>query len=187
MRGIRMQISKTIIDHGTRAVLRYRAVAGLSQDNEVPEIFLGGAIACGLHDELNMSAHVERLYTTIAKELGVELSDSLKKEIDSCRADVAVYQEKLPVAVVELKIFDECTGIGRVVEDRIKMERLTRLRNLDIYLAILVTDTATKDYQSRISELQEALGQEFDAVGEKARSLDNKWNWCFVSTKLLSR
>jgi hypothetical protein len=36
-----MNISEVIVRYGTDAVLKYRAVAGLPQDNEIPEIFLG--------------------------------------------------------------------------------------------------------------------------------------------------
>jgi hypothetical protein len=39
-----MDINEAIVKYGTEAVLRYRTVAALVQDNELPEVFLGGFI-----------------------------------------------------------------------------------------------------------------------------------------------
>jgi hypothetical protein len=58
-----MNVSEAIVKYGTEAVLHYRSMAGLLQDNEIPEVFLGGSIASGLHNALNVQAHVERFYT----------------------------------------------------------------------------------------------------------------------------
>ncbi len=99
-----MKIAEAIVRHGTNAVLKYGAVAG---DNDMPEIFLGGFIACGIHNDLKMHARVERLYTVIALEHNVPRSLALTNEFGGLRADVAIYQEGLPKAVVELKKYDD--------------------------------------------------------------------------------
>lgn len=48
-----MKLSQSIARHGAEAVKTYRTVSGIKQDNEVPEIFLGGQIAIGLNRDLN--------------------------------------------------------------------------------------------------------------------------------------
>jgi hypothetical protein len=75
-----MNINEAIVRYGTEAVLRYRGVAGVRQDNDIPEVYLGSFIVGRIYDELNVHAHAERSYETIARELGVTVDDSEKIE-----------------------------------------------------------------------------------------------------------
>jgi len=44
-----MTIAKSIVKHGTEAVLEYRRMTGTEHDNHVPELFLGGWIVLLCH------------------------------------------------------------------------------------------------------------------------------------------
>jgi hypothetical protein len=179
-----MDINEAIVRYGTEAVLRYRTVAGILHDNEIPEIFLGGFIGCGLYDGLNVHARVERLYTVIAIELGVTPSRDLVNGFGGCRADVAIYQDRRPVGIVELKVFDEGTRSADIVADRDKMGKLSHLCSVECYLGVLVTDTQSSTCTERASELGRALDHEFNVIGAKQRSVDGNWQWCFASGRI---
>jgi hypothetical protein len=160
-------------------------MAGLSYDNEVPEIYLGGFIANGLHRDKYDKIHVEKYYISIAKDLNIPIDDALIKTFGGQRADIAVYRNDMPPAIVELKIFDEAQNASKIVADRDKMKRFADLKPIEGYLGILVTDAKNgQRCAERIETLERALGQKFDEVGKMQRSVDEKWDWCFASLKM---
>ena len=81
----------------------------------IPEIFLGGFIACGIYDKLGLYAHVEHPYTVIANRLGIPITPDLLLSMEGYTADVAVYAATAPLAVVELKVFAMCRRDKHVV------------------------------------------------------------------------
>jgi len=182
-----MRIAEAISKHGRQAVRRYRDVAGVRQDNELPEIFLGGMIACGIHDDLNLSAHVERLYTTIAKELGRTIDPKLINLFGGQRADVAVYEDERPIAIIELKKFDDWKSPAGIVADRDKVKFLAQECGISSYLGVLVTDVekpTLMTYSQRRSLLEASLGQSFEVPGESEWTSDKRWEWCFAAVKV---
>jgi hypothetical protein len=64
-------LQSAIIELGTSAVLRYRTISHAKSDSCIPEIFLGGFIASQLYDRVRCPIHIERLYTRMAKDLGI--------------------------------------------------------------------------------------------------------------------
>jgi hypothetical protein len=177
-----MDISNAIVKYGTVAVLRYRKVAGLLADDGLPEIFLGGVIACGIHDELHMNAHVERFYTAIVGDLGMQITPELVNSFGGYRADVAVYRDRRPTAIVELKVFGDGKRPAGIVADRDKMIALSRLCNVESYLGVLVTDDKSGALCSeRVRLLEIALEKKFLVVGDNKPSFDGTWNWRFAS------
>jgi hypothetical protein len=181
-----MNINEAIVKFGTEAVRRYRCVAGIHHDNEVPEIFLGGFIAGRLHDEFNVHAHVERLYTVIANELQVKLDTELIIKFGGLRADIALYSDQRPVSIVELKIFDESRTANAIVADRDKVRALSHRCGVDAYLGVLITDVQSgKSCTERARELSLKLGCDFDVIGDKQSSADGSWFWCFASIKIV--
>src|SRR5271166_5949271 len=117
-----MALSEAIVTYGTCAVVQYRHIAGISQDNEMPELFLGGIIARGVHEELGLHAHIERSYMTIARELQINNGD-LEREFGGWRADVAIYDKQQPKAIIELKVVDERNKPDCIVVDRDKVRK----------------------------------------------------------------
>jgi hypothetical protein len=179
-----MNINEAIVRYGEEAVFRYRTLAGLDQDNEIPEIFLGGNIACGMHYALNVHAHVEHLYTRILKERGVEVSVDLKRRFGGLLADVAAYENGRPKAIVELKKFDDGKSTDMIVRDRDKMRELSLECGIESYLGVLVTDIKSgATCVDRARELGKCLEHEFDKVGDTQRSKKG-WEWCFVSGRI---
>ena len=180
-----MDISQAIVEAGTDAVLRYGTVAGLQQDNRIPEIFLGGFIACGIYYKLGLHAHVEHPYTVIANKLGTPITPDLLLLMEGYKADVAVYADTTPMAVVELKVFDDGKRIASIAADRDKMRKLTERCRVEAYLGILITDVSSgQTCSQRIRLLSECLGSEFNRVGENQHSIDGAWEWCFASTRV---
>lgn len=177
------QIEQIIVDYGTKAVLRYRDVAALDDDNFIPEIFLGSFIANGLHDELGLNAHVERYYTVIANELGVAISAELTSMIGGYRADVAVYEGRKPKAIIELKLFGDGNHPASIVADSDKMAKLAAVCDIGSYIGVLVTDTARVTCIDRVRQVGEALGHEFISIGQPQLSKDGLWRWCFAAAK----
>lgn len=100
------------------------------------------------------------------------------------RADVALYQEKKPLAIVELKICDERDHRGwKVLADLEKMKRLSEQTRIAMYLGVLLTDTH-QECKDRRKSLETILGQKFEAdSGLEAAGKDAKWNWQFIAGK----
>jgi hypothetical protein len=153
-----MDINEAIVGGGTDAVVRYGKVAGLHQDNEIPEIFLGGFIASRIYDGLDMYAHVERPYTVMADELGHRVTRELLTSMGGLRADVAIYDRSMPIAIMELKVFDEGTSVAAILADRDKMLKLTKVCAINAYLGVLVTDVRNAACADRLRLLSAYSG-----------------------------
>ena len=101
------------------------------------------------------------------------------------KADVAVYADTKPLAVVELKVFDDGKRTASIVADRDKMRKLTERCRVEAYLGILITDVSSGQRCSqRIRLLSECLGSEFNRVGENQDFIDGAWQWCFASARV---
>ena len=178
-----MTLVESIVEHGIKAVLAYREISGNENDNQVPEVFLGSWIARGLHEDLGVSAHVERCYTRVAFDLGMTVTPELVGIMGGWRADVVVYEGGRPKALVEIKIHDERGSDGLILRDLDKMRRLSGYTGLQTCLAVLVTEVATgPSCEERASRLGTFLGGMFDVLGDprKANGGTADWSWQFV-------
>ena len=175
-----MTIAKSIVKHGTEAVLEYRRMTGNEHDNRVPELFLGGWIARGIHRDLGCHAHIERYYTTIAIELGKQSGAELIESLGGWRADVALYEGGAPKAVIEIKKYDEGGDDALIRRDLTKMRSLAAGTTLRVYLAVLVTDTARKQGSDRAKALGESLGGEFDELGPSQVANEGRADWSWL-------
>jgi hypothetical protein len=171
-----MEIARAVTDFGTEAVLRYREISE-GQDNELPEHFLSAFIALRLYEAFRKPVHMERLYTILAHDLGIPLSDHLINQVGAYRADVAVYDSPSAPAIIELKIFDERRDTSLILYDRGKAERMSEFVKLDAYLGILICETSN-GLRSRIGTLEDLLGRKV-FTGPEQWSRGNKWRWCF--------
>lgn len=100
------------------------------------------------------------------------------------RADIAVYRDRRPLAIVEVKMFDDGKSIAAIVADRDKMKKLSDLCGVECYLGVLVTDVETGETcTERVHKLGIALKQKFDLIGDR-RSVDGAWEWCFASVRI---
>ncbi|MFT8803559.1 MAG: hypothetical protein ABF812_16505 [Gluconobacter cerinus] len=175
--------SQTIANYGAAAVKKYRDISGIRNDNEIPEIFLGGQIAIGLHEEFRLQCHVERPYLTILKELGGRIDDEVISSMGGLRSDVALYREGRPFALVELKICDERDARGgKVLADLEKMRRLSVRTQIDTYLGILLTDIDGEECKGRRNKIELLLKTPFTAESQLVQASHGaNWKWQFLA------
>ncbi len=181
-----MDFSQKIADIGTEALKAYRNMSGIRHDNEIPEVFLGGQIALGLHNQCGVHVHVERPYLDILRELGGSVGSDEINTLGGLRADVAIYKDSMPIAIIELKICDEGDRRGgKVLADLEKMKTLSEGRKLDTYLGILLTDMDKGLLcDKRRAQIETLLEGRFSGEGAlEAASGNAGWNWQFLAGK----
>jgi hypothetical protein len=177
-----LDIEKTVVEFGTEAVLQYRTMASPRHDNEVPESFIRGFVARRLHERLGYQAHVERLYTAMALDLGASLSVDLVTVLGSFRADVALYENGQPFAIVVLKIFDAASPLPSIGAELDKAQILARFAKLRIFVGVMICPIIVS-LEARIERLHDVFGGNM-YVGERQRSGDQQWQWCFACASL---
>ncbi|MBS1078714.1 hypothetical protein JK217_13335 [Gluconobacter kondonii] len=177
-----MRFSRNIAISGTKAVCSYRRIAGIENDNELPEIFLGSWIARSLHDDFQVNARVECSFTRMAQDLGLDVDSELKRIMGSWRADVAIYEEGRPTAVIEIKVFDEGCRAQSVLRDLRKMRKLSSRTGIETYLAVLITSTSGATCETRVRSLSNFLGHDFDYIDSPIVAGDGSadWSWRFA-------
>ncbi|NHN91067.1 hypothetical protein [Acetobacter sicerae] len=173
----------SIVRHGVEAVKVYRSISGIPRDNEMPEIFLGGQIAIGLNRDLGLQAHVERPYLRIMNELGLTINDQIIEDMGGLRADIALYREEQPLAIIELKICDERDRRGgKLLADLEKMKLLSRQTGISTYLGVFLTDTANATCKDRRAVLETVLEQKFEQASNLESAGNNaEWCWQFIA------
>ena len=102
-----MEIEKSVVEFATEAALRYRAIARVRHDNEVPESFLRSHVASSLHDRFDCPVHVDRLYAAMALDLGGPVNADLVTECGGHGADIAISRNDSPIAVIVIEDFAE--------------------------------------------------------------------------------
>ena len=177
-----MEIEKAVVEFATEAALRYREMAGTRLDNEVPESFLRSQIASRLHDRLACRVHVDRLYAAMAVDLGVDITAELITAFGGQRADIAIYRDDRPAAVIELKVFDEVAPLPSVGAKLDKAKLLARFAPLQVLLGVMVCPIVLS-IEARIERLHDAVGGNL-YVGERQSSGDGRWQWCFACASL---
>jgi hypothetical protein len=177
-----LEIEKAVVEFATEAALRYRTIAGTGLDNEVPESFLRSHVASRLHDRLVCPIHVDRLYATIAVDLGVCVTAELITALGGHRADIAIYREGRPAAVIEFKIFDEVAHLPSVGTKLDKAKMLARFAPLQVLLGVMVCPILVS-LEARIERLHDAVGGNL-YVGERQASRDGDWQWCFACASI---
>jgi hypothetical protein len=180
-----LDFEKAVVEFGTEAVLRYRAIAETRHDNELPESFLRSFVALRLHERLGYQVHVERLYTAMALDLGMPITPDLVAVLGGFRADIAVYESGRPFAIVELKIFDAASPLPSLGLELDKAQILARFTKLRIFIGLMICPIIVS-LEARIERLHDAFGGNM-YVGERQHSRDRQWQWCFACASLGER
>jgi hypothetical protein len=170
-----MDVMNAVVEFGTDAVLRYRTMSQ-KPDNEVQEYFLGSCIAQRLHDRFACCVQLEPLYADIASYLAVPSSPELTSKIGGWRADIAMYQNGFPPAIIELKIPDERHPLVDVEFDAFKLRRLGKICKIRGYVGVLICQT-TDSLEEQTERLETALQGKFHTWTAQ-RSRDGQWQWC---------
>ena len=181
----RLDFEKAVVEFGTEAVLRYRAVAQPRHDNELPESFLRSFVALRLHEQFGYQVHVERLYTAMALDLGMPMTPDLVNVLGGFRADVAVYENAQPSAIVELKIFDAASPLPSLGLELDKAQILARFAKLRILVGVMICPIIVS-LEARIERLHDTFGGNM-YVGERQHSGDRQWQWCFACASVGER
>jgi hypothetical protein len=171
-----MDAVKAVVDFGTAAVLRYRTMSE-EPDNRVQEYFLRTCIALGLYERFRCGVQLETLYTDVATSLGVPGGSELTNKIGGCKADIAVFQNGLPHAIIELKILDEPRPLWKVEDDVRKVRRLGEICKIQGYCGVLICQTAAS-LEEQTHRLERSLLRKVH-TGATQISRDGKWQWCF--------
>jgi hypothetical protein len=177
-----MNLANSIVEFGTQAVLRYREISSIAQDNELPEVFLGSFIAGLMHDRFKVPSHVEYPYLLLARNMGKQIDQAdLINKFGGLRADVALFPAGEPPEIIEFKIVDEATSYSSVLADRDKMLKLAEFGPMRAYCGVLMCETskAQGDLASRVTALQKAIGSE-SQIGATQLASNRDWSWCFV-------
>lgn len=180
-----MDIERAVVEFGAEAVLRYRAMAETRHDNEVSESYLRSHVASRLHERFQCPVHVERLYAALAMDLGMPITTDLVTFLGAQRAQVAMYKDGRPTAIVELKIFDEAAPLPTIGAGIDRAQMLARFGALQIFVGVMVCPI-TLSLEARIERLHDALGGNM-FVGERQASGDKQWQWCFACASISNR
>jgi len=173
-----MELDKAIVEFGTEGVLRYRQISQSKHDNELPEVFLGSFIAPRLYDRFQYPVQVEKYYSVLAQEAGLDLNGNLLTEVGGLRADIVMFPPKSSAVIVELKIFDEGTQPSSIANDLSKMAKLTKSGKLLGYVGVMICEKATQDLDTRVRILEQTLQVTIHREITQP-SADGSWKWCF--------
>jgi hypothetical protein len=177
-----LEIEKAVVEFSTEAALRYRAMSASTLDNELPESFLRSHVASRLHDRLACPIHVDRLYAAMAVDIGARVTAEMVTAFGGERADIAIYRDGRPAAVVALKIFDEVAPLPSVGTKLDKARLLARLAPVQVLLGVMVCPIVLP-IEARIERLHDAVGGNL-YVGERQPSRDGRWQWCFACASI---
>jgi hypothetical protein len=180
-----LDFERAVVEFGTEAVLRYRTVAEPRHDNELPESFLRNFVALRFHEQFGKQIHVERLYTAMALDLGIPLTPDLVNVLGGFRADVAVYEEGKPAAIIALKIFDAASPLPSMGAEIDKAQILARIAGLRVLVGVMICPIILS-LEARIERLHDAFGGNM-YVGERQQSRGEQWQWCFACASLGGR
>lgn len=114
----------------------------------------------------------------MAKQLGIKVTTDLLNELGGFRADIAVYHDELPFAIIELKILDEGQQPASVVADLAKAQKIVRISNLQAYVGVMICQTVRDSLEVRIQNLEGILKSKVH-TGAKCEARGGGWYWCF--------
>lgn len=177
-----MEIEKAVATFGTEAVLRYRAMAETRHDNEVPESFLRAHIATRLHEQFGHAVQIERLYTALAFDLDLPITRDIISAMGAQRADLAIYENGRPTAAIEIEVFDSRQPLPSTGTALERAQMLARHSGMRIFVGLMICPIIVS-LEARIERLHDAFGGNM-YVGERQRSRDGQWEWCFASASV---
>lgn len=161
------RIIQAILDRSTEAVLTYREISGLP-DNELPETFIQSNIALSLHRDLGLLCRCEYLYTSIAFALGAQPTEDVLKSIGGLHADLALFDVNVPIVAVEIKIDADGRPRFAIVQDIEKLRKLAPPRPVMRLALVMMADRVGRTYRKGRTDLEE--------ITQKVTP-DVSWNW----------
>ena len=103
---------------------------------------------------------------------------------------VFLRKKETPIALIELKKYDDGKVPQRIIADRDKMAQLAKHIGLGCYLGILITDTERQGLiEDRLLGLNAGLGQTvqrgpLETPTDKTTGMQKNWRWSFAALKI---
>ena len=178
-----VEIQKAVVEFGTETVKRYRALAATKRDNDLPLGFLRTHVAVALAQRFGGAVRIERPYSVLALELGLQPTPDLLMVLGDGRADVVMCADDKPVALVTLDIFDYASVLPALGAETHKAQVLRRLSKLPVFLGLMVCPVSAS-LEARLERLHDAIGGNL-YVGERESSQDGQWSWSFACASMV--
>jgi len=170
-------IIDSVVKFGTDAVDRYQKMSEKAAET-VQEYFLRSFIAMKLHESLGSCVQLETLYTDVAWSLGVRGSE-LNREIGGQKADITLFEDAKPCAIIELKILGGAgRTLQRIQEDARKLIKLSDICKIPGYIAVLICKKTGPLLEEQIARMEKELNLKVHRGGMQS-SPDTQWQWCF--------
>jgi hypothetical protein len=180
--GGNMDFTKALLNAGLDAVKTYTDSAGIDREDDIPEKALSAHIALHLHQILGLHARIETLYTDIVTHLGMSPKTSALKKIEGRTTDIALYQRKTPVAIIEIKIFSDAKDpVDKFEEDLRKGDPVELSRHVPIHVVAMICETQTRDMKMQKQRIEAIIRRPIAySPCQKSRS-GEPWFWCIAS------
>jgi len=154
-------------------------MSGITAETFIPEQCLGVFIASRLIDNLGWCAKREVSYEKMLTQLGYPRDPDLEHDHGQLKADIAIYKNSQPAAIIEIKKAEKPKDVEDVKRDQEKLQKLTKRLPIPSYLALVISD----DNRSPVNQQTKRVEQNLDHnVRSGARHKDHrtkKWEWCF--------
>jgi hypothetical protein len=181
-----LDVEDAVVRHGTEAVEFLGRLSAVRAETLIPEQCLGLWIASSLKDELRLKdegrwdVRLEGSYTDTLNLAGLNDSVALRHDHGGQHADIIIYEQGLPKAIIELKKVEYSKDIRRVREDQTKLENLIKKSPIPAYIGLLIfDDDGGTQVIARVEQLRQQLGIELKS-GEPRWNRTKEWQWCFA-------
>jgi hypothetical protein len=173
-----MNISSQIFQAGRLAVDDYINVSGILREDAIPERSLSVHMAIHLHRLLGLRAPNEEPYTRIAKHFGISDGDPRLLQVEQWKADIALYDQNKPVAVIENKILsDGKRSLSAFAWDLCKGDPVNLSERVPIYAVALICETETTN--GDLKWVERGLHRPLIYSEEICTRAPNEtWKWC---------
>jgi hypothetical protein len=180
-KGITMDVPSAILDAGLLAVDTYITCAGqgISEDS-VPERSLSAFMALHLQKILEIQTRLECPYTRIVEDLKMSADELSLTAIRQRTADIALYKNGLPVAVIELKVFtDAKAALPTFAEDLIEGDPVHLSERVRVYAVALICQTKGRPLDEQKVWIERGVGRRVTYSRTMQTNTGEKWEWCF--------
>lgn len=174
-----MLLSEILGRAAADAAKTYREAADLEHDNQFNERVLGPCMALSIHRHCHaIAARAEHRYVSIAQDAGVKAGiDRAKNSFDGF-ADLAIYRAHKPLAVAEIKKFDEdARNPGAVAADVEKLANFAPYCGIPGYVVAFVASLAKREASVWVDQIGDKAGRAPTFRTEDVLSRDKTWRW----------
>ena len=137
--------------------------------------------APGLHRKTGLLVHIDESYGVSASALRVATMLDL---VGEC-SDLALYDGKEPVALVEVKIVDHPAKLIEFTNDRAKLMRQRERTGLDAYvIALIATWETGEEIDAVLALVHQKLGVELPMGEVQTTTTPEPWHWRVIAERI---